>query len=218
MEMLEAGRVLPQQERVQRSQAAGRNHRAALRRHLRAQRVPKSPFCRAFYGFKAGLLGLFSFLLGRRPRSPLIKQIATLTSCHGIRDWYEARTRLWRLFWVFTLAAALGGILFYTWGIMDSFLSAKTVTKITELATDSLLFPTITICHSQKLNLAAIKASVLGRGLVASDSLANDFALYLRSIFQPDGHQTIPAVNVTLMETLYQTMFNSVVVFFSGLW
>jgi Amiloride-sensitive sodium channel len=209
MKMLEGGRVLPQQERIQRSQGAGRHHRAAVRRHLRAQRVPKSPFWRAFYGFKACLLGLFSFLLGRRPRSPLIKHIASLTSCHGIRDWYEARTRPWRLFWVFTLAAALGGILFYTWGIMDTFLSAKTVTIIKEQAMDKLLFPNFTLCHNQKLNLAAITASVLQRGLVASESMANDFALYLRSIFQPDGWQTIPDVNVTLMEALYQKMFNS---------
>jgi Amiloride-sensitive sodium channel len=201
MEMMEGGHVLPQQERIQRGQAA-------VRHHHRAHRVAKSSFWRAFYAIPAGLSVLLSFLLGRQPKSPLIKHIATLTTCHGIKDWYDARTRPWRLFWAITLSAALGGILFYTWGIMDTFLSAKTLTTIKELPVKKLPFPNITICYSQKLNLTAVKGRILERGLVASDSLANDFALYLRSIFQPDGEQTIPDVNGTLMEALYQSMFN----------
>jgi Amiloride-sensitive sodium channel len=209
MEMLEGGRVLPYRERMRRSQAAARSHQAAVRQRLAAQRVPKSPFWRASYAFKVGLLGLFSILQGRRPKSTLTKHIATLTTCHGIKDWYDARTRARRLFWVFILSAAIGGILFYTWGIMDTFITARTVTTIKELPLNKLPFPNLTICHSQKLNLKAIKASVIQRGLVASDSIANDFALYVRSIFQPDGEQTLPDVNVTLMEALYQKMFNS---------
>jgi Amiloride-sensitive sodium channel len=201
--------VLPQRERMQRYQAAARHHQAAARHRLAAQRVTKSPFWRLIYTFKASLMGLFSILLGGKPKSPLIKHIATLTTCHGIKDWYDARTRARKLFWVFILSAAIGGILFYTWGIMDTFITARTVTTIKELPLSKLRFPTLIICSNQKLNLTAIKASVLQRGLVASDSVANDFVLYVRSIFQPDGEQTLPNVNVTLMEALYQKMFNS---------
>lgn len=85
-------------------------------------------------------------------RGPLAQLLAT-TTCHGVPDWYGAKSLPSKIFWGLVLIAAFGAIGYYQYNLVVTFASVPTATKISKVIVNYVAFPNVTVCNQNSFSM-----------------------------------------------------------------
>ncbi|XP_070561544.1 uncharacterized protein [Ptychodera flava] len=89
----------------------------------------------------------------------LAKGFALRTSSHGISRIAEANTRFRRAAWIIVVTASFIGYSVHVGILVSRFLRYDVSIKMDVITGDSVLFPAVTVCNSNKLRLSEVKKS-----------------------------------------------------------
>ncbi|XP_070562378.1 uncharacterized protein [Ptychodera flava] len=89
----------------------------------------------------------------------LAKEFALRTTSHGISRIAEANTKFKRTAWIVIVAASFIGYGVHVGILVSRFLQYDVSIKMEVVTGDSVLFPAVTVCNSNKLRLSEVKNS-----------------------------------------------------------
>lgn len=82
-------------------------------------------------------------------------------SCHGVADYYFARSRIAKFWWLTVLLLALGVLGFYAYQTVNGYFNNPVITTVSYVPADSLKFPQIYICPLNPIDYQKVTPKII---------------------------------------------------------
>lgn len=126
------------------------------------------------------------------------RDFAETTSCHGVKEIVQSKNIFWKIFWSLSVLFHAAFLVYGVWSVINDYLTAPTVTKVSLISVPSLQLPDLAFCNTNGLNRTAMTL----------DQIPETVQWQLRDLsrvqFLPTVSKMLVSRNLTLSQFLIQ--------------